>query len=1156
MKRKNFCSQEQIKKQKIKGMTTFACSNLVCADVNSAAGPLLVGNVSSVTIGKNGSPVDVLGNLLVAGSLTVNNQSSQEFTMPATRGTANQYLTSDGQGATQWSNLPPPLGAPDTIQDSLGTTNFTCATPGEIKGFLPGMAGPTILAEAARVALTTPSFEAASGSSLNLGDDGGWEISNKSTAITASSDSQPAKLEVSTVNAGIEMTDSQVETSIAAVVRDRLDATERVFSGTDGVARLTITDPNVTVQQQLHVLNRIFAVGGLVVGSATPYAFPLTPVANKSLICNTAGNGLQFKYPPLLQSDDALSTVSCTGSGSTFIENGATGFRVFDATSSSTRLNSPDGNAWFILENSAASTLRTLQDFDVTCANFSVNGYKFPTSGGNLNEILTSNGTDAVWRNDAVLTSVTTPLVDHSPVLNLGPSAANITIGGASTIVSVESQLNTDQIEPRTSTLLIATVSGDVNIGKSGTTTQILGSVSVADQIITSTIDSLSNITIGHAPFTTNVNGTFSVNSHKFPTSGGTLDQILTSDGTDVIWSSDAILGSVTTPVVDHSPVLSLGPSANTMFIGGTAANISVGGASTIVSVASQLNTDQIEPRTSMLSIAALSGNITIGKSGKTTHILGNLSVAGQLIASTIDSLSSITIGSALITTTVNGTLSVGGAYTMPSIPGNAGEALITNGLGAAAWTSLGNYALTSQPLSQFAATSSAQLRGVMSDETGTGLLVFNDSPTFLTPTLNAATATSIDAPASNTLNIGTNVATAGVSIGRSGLTTTITGASLIVPASVDVTSGPLAIGGNNATVLSIGRAAGTSVDILSRLNVNLIDRSSAGTLTIGSASATAVSLGNAATGSIVNIVARTVGVGNAATGSLVNILAPRLNVPLIDRSSNGTLSIGASNSQTVAIGKSGSGNVVNIIAPRLNASAIDVTAGVLSIGTTTATGINIGGSSASSAGITVGGTGVRTRIQGLQTQVDTLLLTPKLDSLVAAAALDIGTTNAGLLTLGRTGQTTNIAGTAKISGAFFLPTAAAATADQVLVADGSTGTLWKRPGGFTQTFGGTISNTANYLAVNGMYTSAEVVTVGLGGQYIIPVQCTLRTISYTVGTTPVTVNITAGGSLTTLNTTIAGYGDLSPAVSLGQGAVVFVQLSALTSALVTLYFE
>jgi len=50
--------------------------------------------------------------------------------------------------------------------------------------------------------------------------------------------------------------------------------------------------------------------------------------------------------------------------------------------------------------------------------------------------------------------------------------------------------------------------------------------------------------------------------------------------------------------------------------------------------------------------------------------------------------------------------------------------------------------ALTTNPLSQFAATTSAQLRGVMNDETGSGSLVFSDSPTFTTPNLGTASAT------------------------------------------------------------------------------------------------------------------------------------------------------------------------------------------------------------------------------------------------------------------------------------------------------------------------------------------------------------------------------------------------------------------------------
>ena len=82
---------------------------------------------------------------------------------------------------------------------------------------------------------------------------------------------------------------------------------------------------------------------------------------------------------------------------------------------------------------------------------------------------------------------------------------------------------------------------------------------------------------------------------------------------------------------------------------------------------------------------------------------------------------------------------------------------------GNGTWDSIpgGGDALTSSPLSQFAATTSAQLAGVMSDETGSGALVFATSPTLVTPILGT--------PTSGTL---TNCTGLPVSSGISGLGT------------------------------------------------------------------------------------------------------------------------------------------------------------------------------------------------------------------------------------------------------------------------------------------------------------------------------------------------------------------------------------------------
>ncbi len=73
--------------------------------------------------------------------------------------------------------------------------------------------------------------------------------------------------------------------------------------------------------------------------------------------------------------------------------------------------------------------------------------------------------------------------------------------------------------------------------------------------------------------------------------------------------------------------------------------------------------------------------------------------------------------------------------WTLPTADGTSGQFLKTNGSGTLSWDTIsgGGDALTSNPLSQFAATTSAQLAGVISDETGSGALMFGTSPTITT---------------------------------------------------------------------------------------------------------------------------------------------------------------------------------------------------------------------------------------------------------------------------------------------------------------------------------------------------------------------------------------------------------------------------------------
>lgn len=107
-------------------------------------------------------------------------------------------------------------------------------------------------------------------------------------------------------------------------------------------------------------------------------------------------------------------------------------------------------------------------------------------------------------------------------------------------------------------------------------------------------------------------------------------------------------------------------------------------------------------------------------------------------------------------------TLAVGD--TLQYVKDSGWSVIDTNGKIKSSGGGGGGDALTTDPLSQFAATTSLQLKGVISDETGSGALVFATSPTFVTPALGT--------PSSGTLTNCTGLPIAG---GGTGGTTAAT---------------------------------------------------------------------------------------------------------------------------------------------------------------------------------------------------------------------------------------------------------------------------------------------------------------------------------------------------------------------------------------------
>lgn len=138
------------------------------------------------------------------------------------------------------------------------------------------------------------------------------------------------------------------------------------------------------------------------------------------------------------------------------------------------------------------------------------------------------------------------------------------------------------------------------------------------------------------------------------------------------------------------------------------------------------------------------------GVSGAPTFSLPTaLTFTGKTVTNGTFAGATIT-GAAITTSTYNGNTWTAGTGVLTL--GAAKTATISNTLtftgtdgSTAAFGAGGTVAYTADKLSAFAATTSLELKGVISDETGSGALVFADTPTLVTPVLGVATATSVN---------------------------------------------------------------------------------------------------------------------------------------------------------------------------------------------------------------------------------------------------------------------------------------------------------------------------------------------------------------------------------------------------------------------------
>jgi hypothetical protein len=175
------------------------------------------------------------------------------------------------------------------------------------------------------------------------------------------------------------------------------------------------------------------------------------------------------------------------------------------------------------------------------------------------------------------------------------------------------------------------------------------------------------------------------------------------------------------------------------------------------------------------ITITNGSGSITIaatgGGSGTVTSVGGTGTVNGITLTGTVTSSGNLTLGGALtgvdLTTQVTGTLPVA----------NGGTGLSSLGTGVATW--LGT-------------PSSANLAAAVTDETGSGALVFATSPTLVTPVLGTPTSGNLNSCTADGTNkvgyrnipaVGTKTSSYTLAVGDLGKYVQVsTGGSIVIP--------------------------------------------------------------------------------------------------------------------------------------------------------------------------------------------------------------------------------------------------------------------------------------------------------------------------------------------------------------------------------------
>lgn len=261
----------------------------------------------------------------------------------------------------------------------------------------------------------------------------------------------------------------------------------------------------------------------------------------------------------------------------------------------------------------------------------------------------------------------------------------------------------------------------------------------------------------------------------------------------------------------------------------------------------------------------------------------------GIATATTINGLTITTVASGTLTLASNKTLTVNNTVTLSA----------ANDTSTVNFRSGGNVAYTADTLAVFASTTSTQLRGVISDSTGVGVLMFNQNPSVTDSITTASTsfallnttATSVSAfGAATTITLGANGT--GTTTIRNGLTVnksvtlgSVVGDTLTINSTVDFVNADIVIRGTSANPIRIGRG-GNAIATNTRVGFSALQGNTTGSqnTALGYEAALSVTSGAASTALGYRALRNAnTGTSNTAVGrdALLNLLNGNKNTAL-----------------------------------------------------------------------------------------------------------------------------------------------------------------------------------------------------------------------------------------------------------------------------------